>query len=105
MANEDKYREADRLEEADSIPLTQAQKNLVEHIEAGIKSYDDRDKILEWDELSNRGDSFSEYPTYIKHWETAKPWGWELRILTEDGLHIFHLKWKNYKRPRDIKNV
>ena len=105
LDDSDKYRDADRIEEADSIPLTPAQKNLVEHIEAGIKSYDDRDKILEWDELSNRGDSFSEYPTYIKHWETAKPWGWELRILTEDGLHIFHLKWKNYKRPRDIKNV
>ena len=97
MPNEDKYREADRLEEADSIPLTQAQKNLVEHIEAG-----NRTKVLDWDELSNRGDTFSEFPTYIRHWEEAKPWGWELRILTEDGLHTFHLKWKDYKRPRDL---
>ena len=102
MPNEDKYREADRLEEADSIPLTQAQKNLVEHIEAGMKTYEDRDKTLQWEDLSNRGDSFHELPTYIKHWEEAKPWGWELRILTEDGLHTFHLKWKDYKRPREL---
>jgi hypothetical protein len=99
----EKYKDADRVEEADSIPLTPAQKNLVEHIEAGIKSYDDRDKILEWEDLSNRGDSFHEFPTYIKHWETAKPWGWELRVLTEDGLHIFHLKWKTYKRSGLLK--
>ena len=77
--------------------LTPAQKNLVEHIEAGIKSYDHRDKTLQWEDLSNRGDSFHEFPTYIK------PWGWELRILTEDGLHIFHLKWKTYKRPHSLK--
>jgi len=82
--------------------LTPAQKNLVEHIEAGIKSYKERDKVMQWDELSNRGNSFHEFPTYIKHWESAKPWGWELRILTEDGLHIFHLKWKTYKRPREL---
>jgi len=88
-----------------SIALTPAQKNLVEHIEAGMKTYEDRDKTLQWDELSNRGDSFHEFPTYIKHWETAKPWGWELRVLTEDGLHIFHLKWKDYKRPHEIKDV
>ena len=99
LDDSDKYRDADRIEEAGSIPLTPAQKNLVEHIEAGIKSHNDRDKVMEWEDLSNRGDSFHEFPTYIKHWETAKPWGWELRILTEDGLHIFHLKWKNYKRP------
>jgi len=90
----DKYRNADRIEEADSIPLTPAQKNLVEHIQAGNQN---------WDELSDRGDSFHEFPTYIKHWETAKPWGWELRILTEDGLHIFHLKWKTYKRSGLLK--
>jgi len=52
--------------------------------------------------LSTRGDSLHEFPTYIKHWEEAKPWGWELRILTEDGLHILHLKWKDYKRPREL---
>jgi len=44
----------------------------------------------------------TEYPTYIKHWESAKPWGWEIRILTEDGLHIFNCKWKDYKRPREL---
>ena len=93
----DKYRNADRIEEADSIPLTPAQKNLVEHIEEGNRS-----KVLTWDELSDRGDSFHEFPTYIKHWESAKPWGWELRILTQSGLHTFHLKWKDYKRPRDL---
>ena len=99
----EKYKDADRIEEADSIPLTPAQKNLVEHIEAGIKSHNNRDKVMEWEDLSNRGDSFHEFPTYIKHWETAKPWGWELRILTEDGLHIFHLKWKTYKRSGLLK--
>ena len=98
LDDSDKYRDADRIEEAGNIPLTPAQKNLVEHIEAGNRS-----KVLDWDELSNRGDSFSEFPTYIKHWETAKPWGWELRILTEDGLHILHLKWKDYKRPGSLK--
>ena len=58
LDDSDKYRDADRIEEADSIPLTPAQKNLVEHIEAGIKSYNDRDKVMEWGDLSNRGDSF-----------------------------------------------
>jgi len=94
LDDSDKYRDADRIEEADSIPLTPAQKNLVEHIQAGNQN---------WDELSNRGDSLHEFPTYIKHWESAKPWGWEIRILTEDGLHIFHLKWKTYKRPGSLK--
>ena len=92
-SEEDKYRDADRVEEAASIPLTEAQKNLVKHIEAGSQSLD---------ELSNRGDSLHEFPTYIKHWESAKPWGWEIRILTEDGLHIFNCKWKDYKRPREL---
>ena len=45
------------------------------------------------------------YPDYIKHWEEAKPWGWEIRIATKSGLHIIHCKWKDYKRPREIKNV
>ena len=62
LDDSDKYRDADRIEEADSIPLTPAQKNLVEHIEAGIKSHNERDKVLQWEDLSNRGDSFSEYP-------------------------------------------
>ena len=56
-------------------------------------------------EKNTKGDSLTEFPTYIKHWEEAKPWGWEIRILTEEGLHIFHCKWKDYKRPREIKNV
>ena len=47
-------------------------------------------------------DSFSEYPTYIRHWEEAKDWGWEIRILTETGLHTIHCKWKDYKRPREL---
>ena len=42
------------------------------------------------------------YPDYIKHWEEAKPWGWEIRILTEKGLNIFQCKWKKYKRPREL---
>jgi hypothetical protein len=99
--NEDKYRDADRIEEARSIPLTEAQKNLVDHIRAGNRSYD-KPKILNWEDLSDQGDTFSEFPTYIKHWESAKPWGWEIRILTENGLHKFHLKWKDYKRPREL---
>ena len=49
-----------------------------------------------------KGDSFSEYPTYIKHWEEAKPWGWEIRIATEGGTHTIHLKWKDYKRPHEL---
>jgi|ETNvirome_2_1000_1030626.scaffolds.fasta_scaffold20351_2 hypothetical protein len=125
----EKYKDADRIEEADSIPLTQAQENLVEHITADdkkqktINRLEKEVKLLEeinlrpnkgipsiWEridagKLSNRGDSLHEFPTYIKHWESAKPWGWELRILTEDGLHILHLKWKDYKRPREVKDV
>jgi len=97
MADLDKYRDADRIEEADSIPLTPAQKNLVEHIEAG-----NRTKVKTY---MKKGDSFSEYPTYIKHWEEAKPWGWEIRIATEGGTHTIHLKWKDYKRPREVRDV
>ena len=52
--------------------------------------------------MAQKGDSLTEYPTYIKHWEEAKPWGWELRILTESGLHIINCKWKDYKRPGEI---
>ena len=79
-------------------PSPSAQKNLVEHILAGNPK-----TVLDWETLSARGDSFHELPTYIKHWEEARPWGWELRILTEDGLHTFHLKWKNYKRSGLLK--
>ena len=32
----EKFRDADRREEANQVPLTQAQKNLVEHIEAAV---------------------------------------------------------------------
>ena len=53
------------------------------------------------DELSDRGDSYTEYPTYIKHWEEATDHGWKIKILTESGLHIY-CKWKNYKRPHDL---
>ena len=59
-------------------------------------------KNMSLEKNSTKGDSFSEYPTYIKHWEEARPWGWEIRILTESGLHTFHLKWKDYKRPHDL---
>ena len=37
LSDPDKFRDADRIEEAQKIPLTQAQKNLVEHIEAENK--------------------------------------------------------------------
>jgi len=33
----EKYRDSDRQEEANKVPLTEAQRNLVEHIEAGIR--------------------------------------------------------------------
>jgi len=59
-------------------------------------------KDMSLEKNTTRGDSLTEYPTYIKHWEEAKPWGWELRILTEDGLHTFRLKWKDYKRPHEL---
>ena len=42
------------------------------------------------------------YPDYIRHWEVATPTGWEIRILTEKGLHVFNCKWKDYKRPREL---
>ena len=35
LSDPDKFRDADRIEEAQKIPLTEAQRNLVEHIEAG----------------------------------------------------------------------
>ena len=59
-------------------------------------------KNMSLEKNSTKGDSLTEFPTYIKHWEEARPWGWELRILTESGLHTFHLKWKDYKRPREL---
>ena len=43
------------------------------------------------------------YPDYIRHWEVAKPWGWEIRIATKSGLHVIHCKWKDYKRPGLLK--
>ena len=59
-------------------------------------------KSMSLEKNTSRGDSLTEFPTYIKHWEEAKPWGWEIRILTENGLHIFNCKWKDYKRPREL---
>ena len=59
-------------------------------------------KSMSLEKNTSRGDSLTEFPTYIKHWEEARSWGWELRILTESGLHTFHLKWKDYKRPREL---
>ena len=59
-------------------------------------------KNMSLEKNSTKGDSLTEFPTYIKHWEEARPWGWEIRILTESGLHTFHLKWKDYKRPREL---
>ena len=59
-------------------------------------------KNMSLEKNSTKGDSFSEYPTYIKHWEEARPWGWEIRIATESGVHTIHCKWKGYKRPREL---
>ena len=53
-------------------------------------------------EMSSVKNTRTTYPDYIKHWEEATPTGWEIRILTEKGLHTFHCKWKNYKRPREL---
>ena len=60
-------------------------------------------KSMSLEKNTSRGDSLTEFPTYIKHWEEARLWGWELRILTEDGLHTLHLKWKDYKRSGLLK--
>tara|TARA_R100000656_G_scaffold121754_1_gene96902 strand:- start:818 stop:1039 length:222 start_codon:yes stop_codon:yes gene_type:complete len=53
-------------------------------------------------DMSSEKNTTKVYSTYIKHWEEAMPWGWEIRILTEEGLHTIHCKWKNYKRPREL---
>tara|TARA_R100001086_G_scaffold62803_1_gene29139 strand:+ start:721 stop:927 length:207 start_codon:yes stop_codon:yes gene_type:complete len=53
--------------------------------------------------ISNeRGDSYEEIPTYIKHWEEAIPNGWEIRILSETGLKTIKCIWKKYKRPHEL---
>ena len=54
------------------------------------------------DMSSGKNTTKTTYSTYIKHWEEAKPWGWEIRIATESGLHVIHCKWKDYKRPREL---
>jgi len=48
-------------------------------------------------------DSLTEYPTYIKHWEEEKPWGCQIRILTENGLHIFNCKRKDVPKETWIE--
>ena len=52
---------------------------------------------------TNGGDSYYDLPTYIKHWEEAKPDGWEIRILSETGLMTVRCRWKDYKRPRELR--
>ena len=53
--------------------------------------------------ISNKkGDSYHDLPTYIKHWEEAKPDGWEIRILSETGTMTIRCRWKDYKRPREL---
>jgi len=83
--------------------LTPAQKNLVEHIEAGNRTFEPP-CVPTYEDIDHRGDSFHDYPTYIKHWESAKPGGWEIRILTENGLHIHNLRWNKYTRPNALKS-
>ncbi len=51
---------------------------------------------------NNKGDSYHDLPTYIKHWEEAKPDGWEIRILSETGTMTIRCRWKDYKRPREL---
>ena len=52
--------------------------------------------------MDNKGDSYEDIPTYIKHWEEAKPDGWEIKILSETGLKTIRCRWKDYKSPREI---
>ena len=59
-------------------------------------------KDMSLEKNTTRPGKLTVYTTYLKHWEEAKPWGWEIRILTEEGLHIFHCKWKDYKRPHEL---
>ena len=40
---------------------------------------------------------------YHKHWEEAKPWGWELRIAHGDSVLKIDLKWKTYRRSGLLK--
>jgi len=39
---------------------------------------------------------------FHKYWESAKPWGWEIRIAHGDSVLKIDLKWKTYKRPHDL---
>jgi len=41
LSDPDKFRDADRIEEAKKIPLTEAQKNLVDHIQQGQQEEQD----------------------------------------------------------------
>ena len=41
LSDPDKFRDADRIEEANKIPLTEAQKNLVDHIQQGQQEEQD----------------------------------------------------------------
>ena len=61
---------------------------------------ENKDMLLE--KSTTRPGKVTTYPDYIRHWEEATPTGWEIRILTEKGLHIFNCKWKDYKRPREL---
>ena len=47
--------------------------------------------------------SVEDLPTYIRHWEEAKPDGWEIRILSETGLMTIRCRWKDYKRSRELR--
>ena len=53
---------------------------------------------------NNKGDSYHDLPTYIKHWEEAKPDGWEIKILSETGLKTIRCRWKKYKRPHALSS-
>jgi len=47
--------------------------------------------------------SVEDLPTYIRHWEEAKPDGYQIRILSETGLRIINCRWNNYKRNNLLK--
>jgi len=47
--------------------------------------------------------SLEDCPTYIRHWEVAKPDGCQIRILSETGLRIINCRWSDYRRNNLLK--
>ncbi len=45
-----------------------------------------------------KGDSHLKLDTYIRHWIDSKPYGHQIRILTEHGLMTIDCKWSDRVR-------